>query len=194
MITGLAGQPIDTFADLVEGLGMFRSGDVVSIEFIRPAEGPDVLQREVTLGMRSLERLGLSRAVTQLVDDPDLPISIMFDTQDIGGPSAGLAFTLTILDVLSPGELTGGAEVVATGTIARNGQVGPIGGVHQKAFAAEDADADVFIVPRANLDEARAAVPDLRIEPVDTLEDALAILEEFGGNADELPDFGEGEG
>lgn len=194
VITGLAGQPIDTFADLVEGLGMFRSGDVVSIEFIRPAEGPDVLQREVTLGMRSLERLGLSRAVTQLVDDPDLPISIMFDTQDIGGPSAGLAFTLTILDVLSPGELTGGAEVVATGTIARNGQVGPIGGVHQKAFAAEDADADVFIVPRANLDEARAAVPDLRIEPVDTLEDALAILEEFGGNADELPDFGEGEG
>ena len=73
----------------------------------------------------------------------------------------------------------------------RDGSVGAIGGVHQKAFAARDADAAVFLVPSANLDEARAAVDDLRIEPVDTLADALAIIGELGGNVDELPTDGQ---
>ena len=58
------------------------------------------------------------------------------DTQTVGGPSAGLAFTLAIIDDLTPGDLTGGKRVAVTGTIAADGTVGPVGGVEQKAITA----------------------------------------------------------
>ena len=80
---------------------------------------------------------------------------------------------------------------MVTGSIDRVGNVGRVGGLHQKSFAALDDGADVFIVPLGNLEEAQAAVPeDLRIEGVSTLEEALEIIAEFGGNAGELPTDG----
>lgn len=186
-IVGLDGTSVSSFGDLVEALSGRLSGDEVELEFVRPDEDDSIRTDTVQLGMRILERVGIRQSFTQFIDAPSLPVSVDFTTEDIGGPSAGLAFTLTILDVLTPGELTGGAEIVATGTIFRNGQVGPIGGVHQKAFAARDAGADVFIVPAANFEEAHDAVPELRIEPVETLDEALAVLADFGGNVDQLP-------
>lgn len=190
-IVGVDGTSISSFGDLVEALAGLRAGDMIELEFVRPSVSGDVRSETVELGMRTLERIGVRQSITQYVDAPDLPVAVDFSTDNIGGPSAGLAFTLTILDVLTPGELTGGAEIVATGTIFRNGQVGPIGGVHQKAFAARDSGADVFIVPSANFEEAKAAVPELRIEPVDTLADALDVLGDLGGNVDELPTAGQ---
>src|SRR5207302_4192976 len=47
----------------------------------------------------------------------DFPIKVDIESGDVGCPSAGLAFTLALLDVLTPGELTGGVPVAATGTI-----------------------------------------------------------------------------
>ena len=176
-------QPTPDFDSLVEVLRGLRSGDEVSV---RATRGADAVSGSVTLGSRTTERIGISNANTQF-RDAELPFEVDITTEEIGGPSAGLAFTLTILDVLTPGELTGGANVVVTGTIDRAGRIGAIGGVHQKAFAARDDGADVFIVPNDNLEEARAAVDDLRIEGVDTLDDALAIIAEFGGNALRLP-------
>ena len=79
--------------------------------------------------------------------DEQLPFEVDIDTGRVGGPSAGLAFTLAIIDVLSEGELTNGLSIVATGTIDRDGNVGPVGGIHQKTVAAEQAGADVFLVP-----------------------------------------------
>lgn len=182
-IVQVGGEPTPDFAALVEALRERRSDDEVTVVVERAGES---IESTVVLGSRPLERIGLENAGTQF-RDAELPFDVEITTEEIGGPSAGLAFTLTILDVLTPGELTGGAEVVVTGTIDRAGNIGPIGGVHQKAFAARDLGADVFIVPSANLDEAEAAVDDVRIEGVDTLDDALAILAEFGGNALELP-------
>ncbi|NNC79320.1 MAG: PDZ domain-containing protein [Acidimicrobiales bacterium] len=175
------------FASLRSALDNYRSGDEVTVEAVR-MDGTTAVG-SVVLGVRAFERIGILSAQTQF-HESELPISVDITTEDVGGPSAGLAFALTILDVLTEGELTGGANIVATGTINFDGTVGPIGGVHQKAFAAEDADAAVFIVPTANLAEAQAAVPDLRIEPVATLDDALEIIAEFGGNALELPELG----
>ena len=72
-------------------------------------------------------------------------------TQDIGGPSAGLAMTLGIIDKLSSGRLTGNRIVAATGTIDQYGNVGDVGGVAQKTIAVERAGATVFFVPSVEL-------------------------------------------
>lgn len=191
-VVSLDGESIDTFDSLVRALAGRRSGEVVSIEAIRTADddSDELIADSITLGVRALESAGIQQAATQL-RDAELPFEVGFTTEDIGGPSAGLAFTLTVLDVLTEGDLTGGANIVVTGTIDREGNVGPIGGVKQKAYAAWEAGADVFIVPERNLEAAREAVDDLRVEPVATLDDALEILAGFGGNAGSLPANGE---
>ena len=75
---------------------------------------------------------------------------------DIGGPSAGLMFSLGVYDTLTPGSLTGGNDVAGTGTIDERGRVGPIGGIQQKIVAAADAGAKIFLVPPANCECRRA--------------------------------------
>jgi hypothetical protein len=72
------------------------------------------------------------------------PFRVSVHTQDIGGPSAGLAMTLGIIDKLSSGSITGGHVVAATGTIDEDGNVGDVGGVPQKTVAVERAGATVF--------------------------------------------------
>jgi PDZ domain-containing protein len=119
-----------------------------------------------------------------------LPFELSFDTQSIGGPSAGLAFTLTLIDELTPGELTPPGGVAVTGTMALDGTVGPIGGLRQKASAVAQTGVRTFIVPAAQGEEdiaaaKRAAGGDLDIIPVSTLDEALAALENLGG--DPLP-------
>ena len=186
-IIGFEGAPVGSFDDLIPQLVDRRSGETISLDIQR---GDEQLAVDIDLGVRALERVGIFNADTQF-RDADLPFDVGFTTEDVGGPSAGLAFSLTVLDVLTEGDLTGGADVVVTGTIDRVGNVGRVGGLHQKSFAALDDDADLFIVPEGNLDEARAAVSeDLRIEGVSTLAEALAIIAEFGGNAGELPTDG----
>jgi PDZ domain-containing protein len=130
--------------------------------------------------------------VVNVVLDYNFPVDVEIDTGDVGGPSAGLAFTLAIIDDLTPGELTGGSDIAVTGTISGDGTVGPVGGTGQKAAAVRDAGIRLFLVPR---DDYQAAVDhagdDLDVVAVDTLDDALAALEERGGNVDELPPAGE---
>ena len=76
---------------------------------------------------------------------------------DIGGPSAGLMFSLAIYDTLTPGSLTGGQVVAGTGTIDDGGQVGPIGGIQQKIAGAREAGAQLFLVPPDNCADAARA-------------------------------------
>ena len=84
------------------------------------------------------------------------PIDVKIDTQKVGGPSAGLAFTLAIIDDLTPGDLTGGRRVAVTGTINPDGTVGPVGGVEQKAITARHNDVSMMIVPKQEVKDARA--------------------------------------
>ena len=76
-----------------------------------------------------------------------LPFEVDIETGDIGGPSAGLSFTLALIDQLSPGQLTGGRNVAVTGTIGLDGSVGAIGGLAQKVSAVHQNGVDVFLVP-----------------------------------------------
>jgi PDZ domain-containing protein len=114
-----------------------------------------------------------------------LPFEIQIDTGEIGGPSAGLAFTLTLVDELTAGDLLGGSNVAVTGTIQLDGTVGPIGGLPQKVSAVRQAGIDYFIVPatQTDLEEAREiAGDDVEIIPVADVDEALAALEDLGGD------------
>jgi PDZ domain-containing protein len=113
------------------------------------------------------------------------PINLSIDTAYIGGPSAGLAMTLGVMDTLSSVSVTGGTKVAATGTISPDGQVGAVGGVPEKTIAVENAGATVFIVPLqgGNYAQAvKAASPSLHVVGVRTLDQALAAIERYGGH------------
>ncbi len=123
----------------------------------------------------------------------DLPFPVRVDTDDVGGPSAGLALTLGILDHLTPGPLAGDVDVAVTGTIGPDGTVGEVGGIPQKGVAAEDAGADLLLVPEAEEDAARRSVgSDVQVVGVADLQDALAALDAVGGNALDLDRTGDG--
>jgi Lon-like protease len=110
------------------------------------------------------------------------PFKVSVSLNNIGGPSAGLAFTLGLLDTLSGGDLTGGKTIAATGTICADGTVGEVGGVPQKTVAVENAHASVFFVPEAELSQAKQkANSSLHVFGVSNLSQALHDLESLGG-------------
>jgi PDZ domain-containing protein len=113
------------------------------------------------------------------------PVKIKIAVGDVSGPSGGLAFALTIIDDLTPGNLTGGEKIAVTGTIDGGGTVGPVGGVAQKAVAARHAGARLMIVPRdpTELREARSKAGDMKVVGVATLDQALRVLRANGGAA-----------
>lgn len=108
------------------------------------------------------------------------PMQVTFNLADIGGPSAGLMFSLALIDKLSPGELDGGKFVAGTGTIDQEGKVGPIGGIQYKMMAAREAGAETFLVPAANCNEAKQRIPDgLRLVRVENLTGAVQSLNQI---------------
>ncbi|MCA2213373.1 YlbL family protein [Jidongwangia harbinensis] len=114
------------------------------------------------------------------------PFDVKIDLGEIGGPSAGLMFTLGIIDKVRPQDLTGGKIIAGTGTIDDEGTVGPIGGIPQKLVGAKAAGAQLFLVPADNCAEAlRNAVPGLPMARVGSVDDALRALQAFttGGTA-----------
>lgn len=118
----------------------------------------------------------------QLDTDTNEPFRVSINADGIIGPSAGLSFTLGLIEKLDRADLTGGRRVAATGTIANNGSVGEIGGIAQKTIAVREAGATVFLVPRGNAAVAREnAGPDLRIIAVSSIGQAVGALERLGG-------------
>jgi PDZ domain-containing protein len=109
---------------------------------------------------------------------PDLPVKVSIETENnIGGPSAGLMFTLSIIDKLTPEDLTGGKRIAGTGEIALDGGVLPVGGVAEKLIAVRRLGVTTFLIPAENCDSVRGRVPDgLRLVKVATITDALRFL------------------
>ena len=113
-----------------------------------------------------------------------LPATVSINTANIGGPSAGLAMTLTLINELSRGSLTGHHVIAVTGTIDAQGNVGPVGGVEEKAVAVAHAGATYFFVPDGGGDVAAARdahQPGLKVIPVTTLKQVLSELRSLGG-------------
>ena len=105
------------------------------------------------------------------------PFEITIESDDVGGPSAGLMWAVGLYDLLTPGDLADGRTIAGTGSIDLEGNVGPIGGILNKVLAARDVNADIMLVPRGNLDELRDAdTGDLRLIPVSTFDEAVEAL------------------
>jgi PDZ domain-containing protein len=187
-ITAVDGEQLDDPDDLSRLLSDEAPGDDVTLT-VEPGTGASPRDEELALGAdpddpdRAI--IGVSVAGRDLVYD--FPFDVAIDTGDVGGPSAGLAFTLALIDELTPGDLTGGADVAVTGTIRSDGVVGPVGGTGQKAAAVRAKGYDLFLVPTADYADAAAHAGDVEVVAVDTLEDALEALGEVGGNVDDLP-------
>ena len=111
------------------------------------------------------------------------PFRISISTPNIGGPSAGLAMTLGIIDQLSDGHLLHHRTIAATGTISESGEVGDVGGVKQKAVAVSRSSASVFLVPSNEGPTARStADADVKVIPIATLDAAWRVLLAQGGS------------
>ncbi len=160
-------QPLGTtFAVGVERNGKQRSFQVTS------AAAPSGQ-------LRGKPYFGIAAATEQL--RVKFPVDIVVNAGDVSGPSGGLAFTLTIIDELTPGDLTGGAKVAVTGEIDAAGNVGEVGGVPQKAVAARAAGARLMIVPLPEVKDARSKAGSMKVVGVRTLDEALAVLRRNGG-------------
>ncbi|MDH6677626.1 PDZ domain-containing protein [Rhodococcus sp. LBL1] len=181
------GTPVDTLTGLQDVIGSSAPGTTVQVTYQR--DGVE-LTAPITLGSRPNTDGGDNANKGYLGVNakqvPNVPFTIDFNLADIGGPSAGLMFSLAVVDKLSTGELNGGKFVAGTGTIDPDGDVGPIGGIPYKMIAAHDAGATTFLVPAKNCDEARSNKPDgLDLVKVETLSGAVDALSTInsGGTA-----------
>jgi PDZ domain-containing protein len=190
VITAVDGKPVLTAEALTAALKPLEPGDVVSLTD-HPASGGPAKRVKVRLAAPSAAVLAdgfnghayIGLQVETRVK-PVLPFPVSVNAGAIGGPSAGLAFTLAILDALSNGKLTGGHKVAATGTIDPQGDVGEVGGVQEKTAAVEKAGAQVFFVPKAEYADAEGvAHGSLKIIPVTRLGQVLETLQNsYGGD------------
>ena len=121
--------------------------------------------------------IGVSMEEVGYTFDPGFDIE--FDTGEIGGPSAGLMFSLALYDKLTPDDLTNGRDIAGTGTIACDGGVGTIGGIQQKVAGAEAEGAEIFLAPAGNAEAAEAAANDIQVVAVSRFDDAVEFLEEL---------------
>ncbi|KOV94400.1 hypothetical protein ADL04_24290 [Streptomyces sp. NRRL B-3648] len=156
---------------------VYPSGD--TIKEIEKHNEAQMQQSQDAATQAALKYLGLNAG----------KVKVTLRLADVGGPSAGLLFTLGIIDKLdgdgSGGDLTGGRTIAGTGTIDAAGRVGAVGGVALKTQAARRDGATVFLVPKAECADARAELPKgLRLVPVTTLKgavDSLVALEKGKG-------------
>ncbi|KAA9086699.1 YlbL family protein [Microbacterium radiodurans] len=194
-------------AGLIEAGDVIRSVDGVATptttalrDAINAADGAaltivldrDGQEQTVTVAPEQDDSTGENRWVigVTIMQDFDFPIDVSIALNNVGGPSAGMMFALGIIDTLTPGELTGGERFAGTGTIDAAGQVGPIGGIRQKLYGAQEAGATWFLAPEQNCGEVVGHVPDgLRVFSVSTLDDALTALDAVtsDGDLDALP-------
>jgi PDZ domain-containing protein len=125
----------------------------------------------------------------QITAQYKFPFEVKISVGDIGGPSAGMMFSLGIIDKLTRLSLTAGRFIAGTGEIKANGQVQPIGGIQQKMVGARNAGATIFLTPASNCADTKGAVPaGLRLVKVSTLNQAVTYLEALkAGHPDSVP-------
>ncbi len=195
IVVAVDDTPTMMSADLVDAVGGIEPGTTIVLTVLALDDGEQD-RRTVTVGAREddPERAFLGVGLADNLAFADVGFDVAIDTGEVGGPSAGLAFTLAVLDQLTAGELTGGADVAVTGTMRPDGSVGAIGGLPQKAAAVRDEGLDTFIVPAAQSEADLALAEELvdgkvRIVPVENLEQALDALAELGGDVAAIDSF-----
>lgn len=153
VVTDAAGQPVD--------LTVVRDGETLDVEVptYQDADG------EWYIGL-------------MLQGEFDFPVDVEIQLQHVGGPSAGLMFTLGLVDTMTEESMTGGEHWAGSGTVDPDGTVGDIGGIAQKVVGARDAGAEHFLVPRRNCPELEGRLPSgVAVYGVETVAEARSVVE-----------------
>ena len=170
LILAIDGEQVDDRAEASDLIGEAPAHGQLDFRIRAAGETHDVEVTKRRCGGSEDPLVGVS-----LVDNFPFPIEI--SSGNVGGPSAGLMFSLGLYDLLTPGDLTAGRTIAGTGTITPDGQVGPIGGITDKVVAAERVGARVFLVPKENM----AALADIdtgsmQLIEVASFDDAVEAL------------------
>ncbi|MRG85511.1 PDZ domain-containing protein [Salinibacillus xinjiangensis] len=183
-ILSLDGHPVERTEDSIQYVEQKNAGDTIEVEIMR--NGEEVTKNvELAPFPDDPEKIGMGVGLVtkrNIVTNPEVKIN----SEDIGGPSAGLMFSLEIYDQLTEEDYTKGYQVCGTGTISEEGKVGRIGGIDQKVVASDEDGCDLFFAPNEqgaeNSDYKIAAETAERIEtdmdiiPVDTFSEAVDYL------------------
>jgi PDZ domain-containing protein len=174
VIVAVNGKRVRSPADVFEEMRGRKPGGVVRFTVRRGGRERVFVLKTVRAGD------GSSRAVVGVLLDPNydirLPINVRIDTGNVGGPSAGVAFALDVMEELGR-DVDHGHKIAATGEIFLDGRVGPVGGVKQKTIGAREAGVDAFVVPAGeNAQEARKYAKGLKVIPVETFPQVLHAL------------------
>ncbi|MGH2775086.1 MAG: YlbL family protein [Actinomycetota bacterium] len=176
VIVEVNGEPVETTCDASEGIGDVDPGDQVELIVLREGER-ESFTLNTAPNPQEPGKAYVGVYMTNKGFEYDPGVEVEFDTENIGGPSAGLMFTLALFDQLTPDDLTAGREIAGTGTIGCGGEVGAIGGIEQKVAGAQARGAEVFLAPSGNIDQARAIADDIRVVEITNFSDALDYLE-----------------
>jgi Lon-like protease len=172
LIVAVDGSPVTVPDDLARILAQHRPGETVALRFRRRGREREVAIRTVPNPADArLPFLGVQLQEPTIT----LPVSVRFDLGRVGGPSAGLAFALDLLEELGR-DVDRGRRIAATGEIRLDGSVHEVGGVKQKTIGARRSGMDLFLVPGENEAEARRFADGLRVVAVDSFQQALHVL------------------
>ena len=191
LVTAVNGEIIEFSSDASELIGGKPPGEVVELTVLRPQDDGSAEELTVSVTLKPFRFVDEDGNVDEqpdrgmvgvlLQDGPSniiFPVEVEIDAQNIGGPSAGLMFTLEIINQLTDDDLTKGRRIAGTGTINAEGQVGPIGGVRQKVYAAIEVGAEYVLVPAGDFEDAiEAAGTDIEVVRIETITDALTFLD-----------------
>lgn len=176
LILAAHGQAMHTDRELIDLIGQLSPGERVSLR-LKPNNTDAERELDVTLGAAPNEPNKAFLGVVPTTYRPtfNFPVDVKIDSKGIIGPSAGLVLALSIMQAVSPQDITHGHNVAATGTIDMNGRVGAIGDVEDKVLAAEG-HAEYFLAPKADYEPARRTAQRLKVIQVDTLQQAVDFL------------------
>ena len=183
VVTAVDGTPVAVGDDVRPRVLAHSPGERLRVTVDRGGE-----TRDVTVRLGTREGAAFMGIAFQTVTEKRFPFEVAIDTRRVSGPSAGLAFTLAIIDELTPGDLTGNQRVAVTGSIRPDGVVERVGGVPQKTVTARERRVSLMLVPRGEAREARPHAEGMRVVAVGTIDEALEALRRAGGDPVEIPD------
>jgi PDZ domain-containing protein len=180
VIVGVDGEPVDTLDRLAGLLAPRKPGDFVSLKIRRGDQTMSIRLRLVEISRRPGQ--GSIGVLVEQSVRVRLPVDVEIDAGRVGGPSAGLAFALGVLEELGR-DVDRGRKIAITGALAPDGTVQAVGGIKQKTIGAREGGAEIFVVPAGdNAAEARRYADGMRILPVETFQQALRALATTAGN------------
>jgi len=186
IITEIDGKEMQKSADVIAYLSAKKAGETVNMVYLHEGK-----RQEQSFELTVINDQGKVGLGIQPEDEFDIhpPRQVTINTRDIGGPSAGLMFSLEILNQVLPEDLTKGYQIAGTGTIDQEGNVGQIGGIRDKIVAAHEGKVDIFFCPadvqpgdtnaKDIMDEAKKRNYSIRIVPVRNVQEALHYLKQL---------------